>query len=149
MSSNQVKNYASKVARAKEVAAAHHKKETEETLARRRALEDRLRASEDRRRYLLTVPRSRLLDPMELPDSERSAVRDSAARMIQRWYRNATVAPLIQMWKESSLTISKANSMPFEKLVGVVQAKAVIRSAAGILGYLKKLAKVVSRFLTC
>ncbi|KAJ3417303.1 hypothetical protein HDV05_005759 [Chytridiales sp. JEL 0842] len=142
---SQVKNYASKVAKAKQVAAAQQRKESEDSMSRRRALEDRLRASETRRRYLLTVPRSRLLDPTELAEVERVAVRADAARTIQRWYRNSTVAPLIKRWNTASLSVSKAEKMAFDKLVNVVQTKSVIHSAAGILGYLKTFVKTTDK----
>ncbi|KAJ3216550.1 hypothetical protein HDU67_009335 [Dinochytrium kinnereticum] len=146
----QAKSCAVKVAHAREVAAAQAKKDEEAQLARRQALEDRLRASEARRRAYQSTPRSRLLHPNEVSDDpttihELSPLRNSAACSIQRWWRSRHMKALVDSWNTSTrcLTPRTVKGMSFDALIGLIQSQGVIRSASKILGMLWKMVDLI------
>ncbi|KAI9345540.1 hypothetical protein BDR26DRAFT_800366, partial [Obelidium mucronatum] len=148
---NQVKNNASKVARAKQIAAQQKHKTSEKTTNLRKELEDRLRASEARRRHLQSIPRSRLLDPTEtgslhknIDPKETERLHVASATAIQNWWRLKAADKVIKEWKQADLSLERAKQLPFEKLIKVVQSKQVIRSATIMISYFKSFTSQVT-----
>ncbi|KAI9366899.1 hypothetical protein DFJ73DRAFT_619106, partial [Zopfochytrium polystomum] len=127
-------------AKVKEVHDNALRKEQEQAAAQRRLLEDRLKSSELRRRQIALIPRSKLLqlNDILLHNTELISIQEAAALKIQRWWRAASVAQLLRLWKKSGLTVEKATEKSFDDLVKLVQSKSVIRSIAAVLAQFKK-----------
>ncbi|KAJ3235108.1 hypothetical protein HDU78_005487 [Chytriomyces hyalinus] len=141
----QVKTNASKVARAKQVAAQQQKKSNEKNEALRRNLEERLRASEARRRALQSIPRSRLLDASDLvalhknvDEKESERIQDASATAIQTWWRLKCAEKVVETWNKCNVSLKRVKAIPFEKLIRLVQSKSVIKGAATVTAFLKK-----------
>ncbi|KAJ3192758.1 hypothetical protein HK101_005994 [Irineochytrium annulatum] len=154
----QVKSCAIQVARAREIAAAQQKKEQEELLARRQALEDRLSASEARRRAFRSTPRSRKLSANELVDDgtvvhELPSLLNSAASLIQRWYRGKAAHAVVKEWDnlttaghtKPALSVKNAQAMSFEEFAGCIQSQVVIKGAGKVLALLEQLKSLAPR----
>ncbi|KAJ3109074.1 hypothetical protein HDU97_009192 [Phlyctochytrium planicorne] len=144
----QAKTMATKVAHAREVAAAQQKIYEEAQLARRQALEDRLRASEARRRAYQATPRARRLHPNEILNDNESIhepMQDSAASSIQRWWRGRHMRSLVSNWTAATkgLTPASAKGISFDALVALIQNQEVIRSASKILATLWRMVDLV------
>ncbi|KAI8618491.1 T-complex protein 11-domain-containing protein [Chytriomyces sp. MP71] len=142
---HQVKSNAFKVARAKQIAAQQQKKSTERNESLRKNLEDRLRASEARRRILQSIPRSRLLDPMEIvalhknvDEQDEARIQDASALAIQTWWRLKGANRAIIIWTSCDLSLKRAKAVTFEKLIRIVQSKLVIKGATSVISFLKK-----------
>jgi predicted metal-dependent TIM-barrel fold hydrolase len=131
-------------ARVKRVSAAQQKKNEAEAKARRSRLEERLKASENRRRVLMTTPRSKHLHVSEQIVESGPSLRGESALVIQRWWRCVSLRPILENWEAVGLTVEMASSSSFEKIVKIVQSKNAIRAVASVLSALSKLAAKVS-----
>ncbi|KAJ3085810.1 hypothetical protein HK102_013808 [Quaeritorhiza haematococci] len=140
----QRQSAAQQVAHAKKVAELQHRKLEEETAAKREALEERLRHVMLRRQRLLSIPRSRLLETElwsaeEVQDLE--TVRSESATVIQQWWRRSKLEPLMDNFSNLKISLAKAQSMPFERLVKQMQQETVIKTTARLLSRAKKMLK--------
>ncbi|KAJ3341808.1 hypothetical protein HDU83_006420 [Entophlyctis luteolus] len=147
---SHVKTNASRVAHAKEVAAEQKVKSVEKKDALRRDLEERLRASEARRRQRQAVPRARLLHPADvvslhedIGENEVEHIRQASAITIQNWWRHKCANRVVQVWLKCKLSLETASSITFEKLVRLVQSKQVIKGATVLISYLKSFASKI------
>ena len=90
---------------------------------------------------LRNIPRSRLLHESEMIYSKEDIISKqlNAAITIQRWYRSLILGPFLNAWLNCNLSLEKASAMPFPKFVKLIQSNTVIRAAAGILSFLKRM----------
>lgn len=122
------------VAKAKAIAHRHATRLQEETASKKAAIALKLSQSEARRTRLMSVPRSKLLDPASLKDPF-----EDAAKNIQIWWRSVKVTKCARLYQKLGLSIASAKKMPFVKLVKLSQSDAIVRGVGRLLVRAKRL----------
>lgn len=134
----QVAQAKDRVAHAKKVAETHRERMQAEKEEKRNELEKRQMRVASRRKHLLAVPRSRLLELNdwsieELQDLQ-STLNESAV-IIQNWWMSSRLAPIIKTFSETKVTLRHAKSMDFDSLIPLMQKKEIIHAGYATLFY--------------
>lgn len=136
----QVRSCAEAVAHAKEVARTQTERLAQITASRKAALDQRLRATALRRDRLLTIPRSRLLEPQSWDEDDVRSVVTEGVVSVQKWWRKLKVEPCLKSFQRFHVSLDKAFKTPFENLVRTMQSPALIKAVNKLLIRLDKMA---------